>query len=198
MPEAFAPPMGPPPRHPAHSNSLDVPNDDPPPAYTPSAGIQGDQHLEAGPTHLALSRPPPEPSRLDGHITGVGEGFGPRSQHTGNAWSGGNPFGDQNQLSNGSAPPPLPARMSSNNIGSAQAGSSSGSSGQDTSPSEVPTPGRPLLHHGQLLVYPKNHFCAKCGLLSRSRVNADLVLGGNTGYKSNDPSNPHISVCNHR
>ncbi|KAF8888053.1 hypothetical protein BD779DRAFT_1672463 [Infundibulicybe gibba] len=45
----------------------------------------------------------------------------------------------------------------------------------DGRPTEVPTPGHPLLHEGKLLVYPSSYECEKCA---------------NTGYKRNDPKNP--------
>jgi hypothetical protein len=35
----------------------------------------------------------------------------------------------------------------------------------DRGPTTVPTPGRPLLCEGNLLVYPRGHFCEKCTLL---------------------------------
>ena len=44
----------------------------------------------------------------------------------------------------------------------AQSSSASGPSNVDVSPTEVPMPGRPLLHNGMMLVYPKGHFCHKC------------------------------------
>lgn len=37
-----------------------------------------------------------------------------------------------------------------------------GSQAQVTTPTQTPTPGRPLLHKGQLLVYPKSYYCGKC------------------------------------
>ncbi|EJD00065.1 uncharacterized protein FOMMEDRAFT_136190 [Fomitiporia mediterranea MF3/22] len=48
-------------------------------------------------------------------------------------------------------------------------------SGDDWRPTESPTPGRPLLNKGRVLVYPQNYECKKCL---------------NTGYKSFDPSHP--------
>lgn len=35
----------------------------------------------------------------------------------------------------------------------------------DGSPTRTPVPGHPLLRSGQLLVYPKDHLCVKCGFL---------------------------------
>lgn len=37
-------------------------------------------------------------------------------------------------------------------------------------PTEVPTPGRPLLRGGQLLVYPKGYVCSKCEWPARARI----------------------------
>jgi hypothetical protein len=37
-------------------------------------------------------------------------------------------------------------------------------------PTEVPTPGRPLLRGGQLLVYPKGYVCSKCEWPARTRI----------------------------
>lgn len=42
----------------------------------------------------------------------------------------------------------------------------SGHSSNERGPTTVPTPGRPLLHQGQLLVYPKGHTCQKCNVPS--------------------------------
>ena len=133
----------------------------------------------------------PTGSGLPHHVTGVGEGYGRRpgggnspfgdqfqSPHnTGgympfqpNSSPGPGPNGSGNGLF--SAPPGPPPGKSDGNAysGSPQSPSAgpsrppprqSGSS-VDVSPTEVPTPGRPLLHNGQMLVYPKNFFCQKC------------------------------------
>ncbi|KAG6872036.1 hypothetical protein C0995_013728 [Termitomyces sp. Mi166 len=55
------------------------------------------------------------------------------------------------------------------------ASTSSGGSTPSSSPTKTPTPGRPLLRDGKLLVYPKGFLCQKCN---------------NTGYKHADPLNP--------
>ncbi|XP_006461645.1 hypothetical protein AGABI2DRAFT_193062 [Agaricus bisporus var. bisporus H97] len=99
------------------------------------------------------------------------------------------------------APPPLPARRQSSlsdpgdsepsdfarDFYAAGAGDASllqqagtqNSENQSQRPMDGPTtspvPGRPLLHQGQLLVYPKGHHCDKCY---------------NTGYKHYDPLRP--------
>jgi hypothetical protein len=183
MTDSYAPPSGAPPRQPQRAGSMDDTHDDPPPAYTPSAS-QGDQHVSAGPAHLELSRPP-----LEQHITGVGEGFGPRTHNTSNAWTGGD-------AGSSTEPPRLPSRIGSSVSTPSHAGPSGGQ--LDLSPTESPTPGRPLLYHGQMLVYPKGHFCAKCERILYLQKPLLLIrprLGGNTGYQANDPSNPHTSVC---
>ncbi|GHJ83877.1 hypothetical protein NliqN6_0279 [Naganishia liquefaciens] len=46
---------------------------------------------------------------------------------------------------------------------------------EQLTPTEVPTPGRPLLREGKFLVYKPGSFCHKCG---------------NTGYKDDDPYHP--------
>ncbi|CCM02632.1 uncharacterized protein FIBRA_04736 [Fibroporia radiculosa] len=71
--------------------------------------------------------------------------------------------------------------------GQTEASSSSGPSASqsrpnvldDGRPTEVPTPGHPLLRHGQVLVYPEAYECGKCR---------------NIGYRNNDPSMP-CSKC---
>jgi len=215
----FAPPAGPPPSRQTNtasnpptlperqnSNDVDVP-DEPPPAYSSVAG-QGDSTLEAGPSRMDFSGPPPMPDRLQTNITGVGIGYGARipgqgvSAHPtgsgsylspqdtgGSALGSNNPFGDHNR------PPPPPSHPSRTESGFAAppgpppgkpsggeasyrppppspglGGSSQGPARHsrppppvDLSPTEVPTPGRPLLRHGQMLVYPKGFFCHKCG-----------------------------------
>lgn len=189
MSQTFAPPTGPPPTSaPAlprrNSNDLDIP-DEAPPAYTPSAAQAGSTTVDAGPSRMDFSGPPPIPERLTNNITGVGVGYGPRvsgesAQPTGASSSSGtasnNPFGDHNRppqhpsktdSSSSFAPPPHPppTRPHHTSQSSYGGGNATGSSSQpsvDTSPTDVPTPGRPLLRKGQMLVYPKNHFCSKC------------------------------------
>ncbi|OCF39037.1 hypothetical protein I317_07174 [Kwoniella heveanensis CBS 569] len=184
-------------------------------------GGHGETTLEVGPSRMDFSGPPPLPDRLENNITGVGTGYGRRPDHalgsqpTGDSSSTGySAWGVSGQASGWRPPPPPhhpstsstsgyaapsgppPSALSgkdnpfsdTNQSSSSGAGPSSSrprpppppsaQQQQDTSPTEAPTPGRPLLHRGQLLVYPKGHWCHKCG---------------NTGYKANDPSNPHES-----
>ncbi|ORX38523.1 hypothetical protein BD324DRAFT_649886 [Kockovaella imperatae] len=220
---SFAPPAGPPPppRHPigsstnrqaARQDSVDqaVLDEEPPPAYhSVVSGGASDAVLDAGPSRMDFSGPPPLPERLQAvgtgsgiahHVTGVGEGYGRRPPHATGFES---PFADQFQSSQGTSsypvserfeapagPPPgkssggyagpsthssRPPSPPSHPSSSGGAGSSS-RPGSDLTPTDVPTPGRPLLHNGMMLVYPKGHFCTKCY---------------NTGYKANDPRNPH-------
>ncbi|GFZ49515.1 hypothetical protein JCM24511_07635, partial [Saitozyma sp. JCM 24511] len=226
MTETYAAPSGPPPTRnnvsaPARQDSFDVAiPDEPPPAYTPSAGMQGDTHIQAGPSRMDFSGPPPLPERLEQNITGVGVGYGPRPPippGQGSGWAQPSPqqqFQHQPQPPHTHSPwgppeppPQHPSRVngSGNGYGAAPStlltpvgnhgnpfadtaqahagpsrpspapNSPQGASQQDLTPTEVPTPGRPLLRGGQLLVYPKGYVCSKCG---------------NTGYKNNDPSNP--------
>lgn len=184
---SFAPPAGPPPLpQRRNSDDLNIP-DEAPPAYTPSASA-GSTTVDAGPSRMDFSGPPPMPDRLTNNITGVGVGYGPRipgvtPQPTGNSSVSGmasnNPFGDHNRPplhssatgSTGpytppSAPPPPRPHPNSHGSYGGGGGNGAGSSTQgpvDLSPTEVPTPGRPLLRNGQMLVYPKNHHCSKCG-----------------------------------
>lgn len=214
---AYTPPAGPPPSRQPHntsqppamperrnSNDLDIP-DEPPPAYT-SVAVQGDSTVDAGPSRMDFSGPPPMPDRLQTNITGVGIGYGARipgqgisSQQTGSgsylspqgtggsALGSNNPFGDHNRpppppshpsrtesgFSAPSGPPPgkpnvgettyrPPADPPAGGGSSQAAGPSRPPPPVDLSPTEVPTPGRPLLRHGQMLVYPKGFFCQKC------------------------------------
>ena len=244
---------------PARQNSLDdaIP-DEPPPAYTSVAGPQGDMHVQAGPSRVDFSGPPPMPARLNvpstanvggggsgwgggtpGHleqnITGVGVGYGRRpspspndydsdgpmpggfvgngglgggqldpggftSQTTGFTAPGGpgtDPFGDGYQAP---TPPKHPStvRPSPGRPNSSISVDQSQGRQEDLSPTEVPTPGRPLLHKGKLLVYPKGHFCSTCEARSRSLSRGCQLTskcsGYNTGYKNNDPSHPHDTV----
>ncbi|WWC63326.1 uncharacterized protein I303_105926 [Kwoniella dejecticola CBS 10117] len=220
MSTSYAAPSGPPPtaataNASANANATPTPNPDddpfdPPPAYTPSAAqsTSGETSLAAGPSRMDFSGPPPMPDRLEQNITGVGVGFGRRPQHElGSQFDGQSSVHPQqtghNQNYN---PPPLPPRNPSTSSGfgfnapshpppgkdgpQSGFGSNNNHDGagpsrpphqgqaqeQDLSPTEAPTPGRPLLWRGQLLVYPKGFWCHKCN---------------NTGYKANDPSNPH-------
>lgn len=201
-----------PPQQPDRSDSLDaaIP-DEPPPAYTPAAGAQGDTHLDAGPGRVDFSGPPPMPDRLQpppaqhtggswnggGHspgpssieanITGVGVGYGRRPEHElgvqHTEWSNmdlgpnygptGHPAGSP--YAPRPAPPQHPSRTNGQlypspsglppTPSSSRPNRPNGTTQQvDSTPTETPTPGRPLLHHGQLLIYPKGHWCSKCAL----------------------------------
>nr|XP_019044717.1 hypothetical protein I302_06630 [Kwoniella bestiolae CBS 10118]OCF23647.1 hypothetical protein I302_06630 [Kwoniella bestiolae CBS 10118] len=204
MSTSYAPPSGPPPSTSTSTTQPAVPNDDdpfdPPPAYTPSAAqsTQGETTLDAGPSRMDFSGPPPMPERLEQNITGVGVGFGRRPTHELGSQFTGTTNSIHTQQTGQFQPPALPPRNpSTSSYGggfSAPSGpppgkehipqdSSNGAgpsrpshSTADLSPTEAPTPGRPLLWRGQLLVYPKGFWCHKCN---------------NTGYKANDPSNPH-------
>lgn len=169
--------------HPAPSSShtdLDpaVP-DEPPPAYS-AAPSSGSTHVTAGPSRMDFSGPPPMPDRpaqhvppppssgqmLENQITGVGIGYGPRRDHT----PGGGGY------SAPAHPPPSPGNMRPQSTGSdrpapplpqrnSYGGSGTPGGANDRTPTEVPTPGRPLLRNGQLLVYPKGFMCHKCEVL---------------------------------
>lgn len=152
---------------PRRSGSLDpVIPDDPPPAYEAATG-SGEVTVASGPNRMDFSGPPPMPEGLQTTATGgqvlpgVGVGYGPTDHGPMNHGQWGAPPAPQ-QTGNGFAPPSGPPP-------------SNPSTPQDHSPSEHPVPGRPLLHRGQLLVYPKGHYCHKCQ---------------NTGYKNADPSHP--------
>ncbi|BEI82999.1 hypothetical protein CcaverHIS002_0308670 [Cutaneotrichosporon cavernicola] len=160
---SHAPPPGPPPRPNQDSNPFnDAVPDDPPPAYE---AISGDSTLSAGPSRMDFSGPPPLPdrlTRLNTHSTGgysipgVGVGYNPASPSS--------PGGQGYYSPQSHAPPALPARHTN-----------SPHSQADHTPTESPIPGRALLHHGNLLVYPKGYWCNKCQ---------------NTGYKGGDPRSP--------
>lgn len=180
--------------------------DEPPPAYSSAPSQGGDQTVQAGPARMDFSGPPPIPDRfqnqiqtqpqnqgnyyhnqtqMEQQITGVGYGYRPEAgQPRLSAHYTGSSAG-------GFAPPPNapPGKsdtygdkpMSSQQTGSSMAGGA-GPSRQappDLSPTEIATPGRPLLRKGQLLVYPKNHFCSKCTskicTLFRSSFGSDKV-----------------------
>ncbi|WVQ89622.1 hypothetical protein IAS59_003384 [Cryptococcus gattii] len=156
---------------------------DPPPAYTPSANMSGSTTLDSGPSHVDFSGPPPMPDRIANqqtgvgvNVTGVGTGYGHGGGHHG--WGRGSESYSSPTSTNGLSKPPLPPRNNSSASSRPPPPLPARTQPQDLTPTEVPTPGRPLLRRGQLLVYPKGHWCPKCQ---------------NTGYKSSDPSNPHES-----
>jgi hypothetical protein len=139
-----------------------------------------DTRLDTGPSHMDFSGPPPMPDRppqplqhtATGGVVlpGVGVGYGthaPPPQHPSHGYAAsahsGYP-GAATAAQPAHRPPPPPQQQQQQNSGP-----------QDHSPTESPTPGRPLLRGGKLLVYPPGHKCSKCG---------------NTGYKNNDTSNP--------
>jgi hypothetical protein len=185
--QSFASPSGPPPNRPAESSisksSVPAPvpetmdpsiPDEAPPAYTSAPGPNAAVTLQTGPSRMDFSGPPPMPDRyqafnqpqVEQHITGVGYGYRP-DPNTGG--------GGMHAQYTGFAPPPEapPQKMgggdykgdqSGKPINTQPTGSSNAGPSQavDLSPTEVATPGRPLLRKGQLLVYPKNHYCQKC------------------------------------
>jgi hypothetical protein len=177
--QSFASPPGIPPNHPSTNKAptpaqpdMDVAvPDEPPPAYTSAPGANT---IQTGPQRMDFSGPPPIPDRfnydrpqIEQQITGVGYGYRAdpiRDQPTGYAM-GTQPTG----FAPPSNPPPDKANGDVKNNGEKPMGTqSTGSAGPsrpsppDLSPTEIATPGRPLLRKGQLLVYPKNHYCPKC------------------------------------
>ncbi|RXK41150.1 hypothetical protein M231_01553 [Tremella mesenterica] len=170
------------------------------PQHTQPLYPQHTQHLSpqhTQPLPPQHTQPISHPTGITQHLTGVGEGHHPR-HHSG--WivpnetgglvpdlTGRYPPPPANiplpppvslvEGASSSRPPPLPPRRQENPVGYGK--NTGGDEGaRDTSPTESPTPGRPLLHKGMLLVYPKGHWCDKCN---------------NTGYKSADPSNPCVN-----
>lgn len=169
----------------AQPDAMDVSiPDEPPPAYSSAPAGQGEQSVQSGPSRMDFSGPPPLPDRfqngnydrpqIEQQITGVGFGYrpdpGPNPAQGQQGGSSGSGFGY------GYAPPPeAPPSKGSFNEKPMSAHPTGGGGGggagpsrpppsqaPDLSPTEVPTPGRPLLRKGQLLVYPKNHYCNKC------------------------------------
>lgn len=110
--------------------------DEPPPAYS----AQGTT-IASGPARPDFSGPPPVNEPLEANITGVGIGYGRRTD-----------AGPSRPPPPSSPrPPTLPSRP-------------------DPHPTTVPTPGRPLLHRNQLLVYPKDYWCQKCKLCTAALI----------------------------
>ncbi|KAG8869962.1 hypothetical protein FRB98_002054, partial [Tulasnella sp. 332] len=144
-----------------------------PPPYTPQPNVRaGEVTMEAGP-----NRPFQNPPRIRQQPTGSNRWVSP----SGPPPPGRLGYPQQRQRSN-SNPDSLyipPGGMPSSSSSSRTAGSSVRRSGPpgstDESPCDVPTPGRPLLYDGNVLVYPRGFSCDKCH---------------NTGYKSFDPSHP--------
>ncbi|ODN78769.1 hypothetical protein L202_04330 [Cryptococcus amylolentus CBS 6039] len=181
--------------HPSNGLPEDQIPSEPPPAYTPSATTgTGESTVQAGPLRPDFSGPPPMPdwverqqqqqqqytggSGVGVNLTGVGMGYG----HGGQAHSQGQ-YANGNSSSNETKPPPPPRHPSVTSSSArpppplpSRDSTTQPSSSQSAAPTEAPTPGRPLLHRGQMLVYPGGFWCSKCN---------------NTGYKANDPSNPH-------
>ncbi|RSH86482.1 uncharacterized protein EHS24_004738 [Apiotrichum porosum] len=154
-------------------------------------------------SHNVPLQSPVQPSPTGGFaVPGVGMGYGPTAHQT-NPFAGAPPP-PTNAGAAGSglwSPPPVPPRHPASPLSptgypgaayaspttapppprqqpAAAGGSQSPSPAQDATPTEAPVPGHPLLRDGNLLVYPKGHYCSKCG---------------NTGYKRNDPKNPCTS-----
>ncbi len=197
MSSNYTPPPGAPPsRVTPRSDSLStdaLPDEPPPPPYTPAAGPQGDTSVQAGPSHVDFSGPAPR--RLEQNITGVGVGYGRRpdppaqawssssAQHTGRGgWGGLSPHDTGAVGSHGSMQPPPthPSRLETSQPtkgGPSSAGSSRPPPPNDVTPTEAPTPGRPLLHHGMMLIYPQGYFCSKC-TLSRLSLRSVELMGG--------------------
>jgi hypothetical protein len=124
---------------------------------------------------------------MEANITGVGVGYGPRirPEHTGAGPSGG-------YASPSAPPPPLPHRQSG--FGNAQSPPPPPPSQQqqqagkpDLTPTEVPTPGRPLLWKGMLLVYPKGFWCQKCESGRRMGWTSTLMSRWEYGIQTNGP-----------
>lgn len=61
-----------------------------------------------------------------------------------------------------------------------------------SNPTTVPTPGRPLLNKGRVLIYPSGHECRKCKYFMEDFFCYGLtsLSGMNTGYKGFDPTHP--------
>ena len=93
----------------------------------------------------AAHHSPSNPSNSSGEIAGVGIGYGRRMSPS--VPSTAPPV---------RPPPPLPSRP-------------------DSTPTTVPTPGRPLLHRGCILVYPKDFWCQKCRIPKASANANDKV-----------------------
>ena len=188
-----APRSDPAPSRQADTMDVSIP-DEPPPAYSSAPAKGGEQSVQTGPARMDFSGPPPIPDRfqnqghnnynqsgMEQHITGVGFGYRPEpgqhrlsAQYTGSTVLGAGDGG-------GWAPPPHPppGKLDYNEknekpMSGQQTGMSNGAGPSrpppppDLSPTEIATPGRPLLRKGQLLVYPKNHFCNKCVSLSQT------------------------------
>lgn len=111
---------------------------DSPPPYTPAPDFRaGEEILETGPRrpfqNVNQARP----------VNGPGPGYFPRTRST-----------SQPDLAQGFFSGASPNRAS---------GSSSGHQApENESPTDIPTPGRPLLRDGRVLVYPRNFECYKC------------------------------------
>ncbi|KAG8990478.1 hypothetical protein FRB94_013356 [Tulasnella sp. JGI-2019a] len=139
-----------------------------PPPYTPQPDFRsGEVTMESGPR-----RPFQNPPRIVRHQqTGSGGWLPPVGPPP-----GGRPpvqrrrSSSQPSLYTPPGGPPLTSASHSRTASGSQTGGP-----LDESPSDMPTPGRPLLFDGNVLVYPRGYTCEKCH---------------NTGYKAFDPSHP--------
>ncbi|CAK9780763.1 unnamed protein product [Cutaneotrichosporon oleaginosum] len=168
---SHAPPPGPPPNRPTNNDDPfhDTVPDDPPPAY--EAVSRTDSTVAAGPSRMDFSGPPPLPDRMriqphstGGYsIPGVGVGYSPSPTSPGGQGFSSGYATPTHAPPPGAPPPPPPPPRHPN------------PPNQEFTPTESPVPGRPLLHNGNLLVYPKGYWCHKCQ---------------NTGYKGGDARAP--------
>ena len=155
MPNIYAPPLNAPstPARPAPSSQVDadgVPNE-PPPAYSAAPGnTTQEQSIAQGPQYMDFNGPPPSnhnhaPQQTRPHPGPMGS--------TSHSWAGPS-MSHWSSRPGSHAPPP--------NSLSRPGPSSAASVPQGSGPTEIPTPGRPLLKDGKVLIYPKGHFCSKC------------------------------------
>ena len=173
---AYAPPPGQPPTrghdHDNHLASDGIP-DEPPPAYSPAAGPQGDAPFQGG---VSTS------GGMEQNITGVGVGYG-RRPHTSavshhdvqQGWNGGHIGSSGLPPASTNTNTSRPHPSTSTKASSSPSGSSRPPPPNDLTPTESPTPGRPLLNHGMMLVYPKAYFCSMCACVITWKVSLLLI-----------------------
>ncbi|GAA5944916.1 Hua1p [Sporobolomyces koalae] len=170
--------------------------DEPPPAYEPVPSIASNElTLEYGPSRPFVSAPAPAPPRVERPPQRTPSTRSHRYQPPNSR-----PVEDQPYRPRAEPlPPPTFPFWNGSNLTPAQTGflqhGPSTVPSQDSThvpvisyaPSTTPTPGQPLLYHGQLLVYPlRRDPCPKCSNTGYK----PFVSYSAAGYTGDDPNHP--------
>jgi hypothetical protein len=201
MPTIHAPPRhhsssnGPRPTSAARVDADGVP-DEPPPAYTAAPGVAASElSIAQGPQFMDFGGPPPSNFQPTPPQRNLGALNTPRPPLMGNAnhsWAGpsSSAWAQSGRWS--------PSGRSSPSLPSHQDYQTSISTAPLSGPTEIATPGRPLLREGKVLIFPTSYFCSKCGSfwlgVSILLILSSIYAGNNTGFKNDDPHHPCKTV----